>query len=381
MPSRCASSSAVRIISPAMPRERCSGATATALIPAHGTARPPNQCTHREDPEPRDDVLSAADDAEVAHPEPLGPGSRTVRRNAQRQGGDRTETAHLAGVGDGDVEVDGHPGIIASGGGLTPRGRPRRRRRRRGRGPDRSRRAPCLPGGDVEPARPRAQRVRPHLHDDVRLGAERLDGDDLPGLARSRRGPRARDGRPPRASTAARLLDAADGTAPATSTSPSTRAGRRFMRGEPRKAPTKDVAGPLVDLARRRQLQELARAHDGDAVGQRHRLDVVVGDVERGRAEAPDELADLEADVAAERGVEVRERLVEEEDPRLAHDGPAHRDALPLAARRALPGAGRAASRCAAGPPPRRPRVRAARAATPRIRSGNSRISRAVICG
>ena len=42
---------------------------------------------------------------------------------------------------------------------------------------------------------------------------------------------------------------------------------------------------------------------------------------------------DLGAHLGAQLGVEIGERLVEQEDLRLAHDGPAHGDALALAAR------------------------------------------------
>ena len=42
--------------------------------------------------------------------------------------------------------------------------------------------------------------------------------------------------------------------------------------------------------------------------------------------------ADLAAHLHAQLGVEVRERLVEQEHLRVAHDGAAHGDALPLAA-------------------------------------------------
>ena len=47
----------------------------------------------------------------------------------------------------------------------------------------------------------------------------------------------------------------------------------------------------------------------------------------------PMQLLDLEAHLHAELGVEVRQRLVEQEHRRLAHDRPAHRDALALPAR------------------------------------------------
>ena len=72
--------------------------------------------------------------------------------------------------------------------------------------------------------------------------------------------------------------------------------------------------------------------HDGDARGERHRLDLVVGDVDRRLAEALVELLDLGPHVDAQLGVEIGERLVEQEQLRIAHQRPAHRDALALAA-------------------------------------------------
>ena len=52
----------------------------------------------------------------------------------------------------------------------------------------------------------------------------------------------------------------------------------------------------LVELARGRHLEELAVAQDGDPVGEGHRLDVVVGDVQNRRAERADEGRELAAD-------------------------------------------------------------------------------------
>ena len=71
--------------------------------------------------------------------------------------------------------------------------------------------------------------------------------------------------------------------------------------------------------------------HD-DLVGERHRLDLVVGDVDHRRRQLLVELGELEPHLHAELGVEVGERLVEEEDLRVAHQRPADRDALALAA-------------------------------------------------
>ena len=64
----------------------------------------------------------------------------------------------------------------------------------------------------------------------------------------------------------------------------------------------------------------------------RHRLDLVVGHVDDGRLEALVEPRDLGAGLDAQLGVEVGERLVHQEDGRLADDRPTERDALALAA-------------------------------------------------
>ena len=64
----------------------------------------------------------------------------------------------------------------------------------------------------------------------------------------------------------------------------------------------------------------------------RHGLDLVVGDVDDRRPEPLVEAGDLGAGLDAQLGVEVRERLVHEEDRGLADDRPAERDALALAA-------------------------------------------------
>ena len=55
-------------------------------------------------------------------------------------------------------------------------------------------------------------------------------------------------------------------------------------------------------------------------------------DVDGGRAQAALELANLGPRGDAELGVEVAERLIEEKRHRVAHDGPADRHALALAA-------------------------------------------------
>ena len=98
-------------------------------------------------------------------------------------------------------------------------------------------------------------------------------------------------------------------------------------------AADEEVHGPVVQLLRLGHLLQLALAHHGDAVAHRHRLDLVVRDVDGRRAEVVLELLDLRARLHAQLRVEVGERLVHQERGRLAHDRAAHRDALPLAAR------------------------------------------------
>jgi hypothetical protein len=73
-------------------------------------------------------------------------------------------------------------------------------------------------------------------------------------------------------------------------------------------------------------------AEDRDAVAERHRLDLVMGDVDGRHAEARLQLGDVRAHLDAQLRVEVGERLVHQEHLRLAHDRTPHRHALALAA-------------------------------------------------
>ena len=92
------------------------------------------------------------------------------------------------------------------------------------------------------------------------------------------------------------------------------------------------VRGPVEDDLWIARLLQQAAAHDGDAVAHRHRLDLVVRDVDRRHAQLALDARDLGAHLHAQACVEVREGLVHQEDPWLAHDRAAHRDALALAA-------------------------------------------------
>ena len=93
-----------------------------------------------------------------------------------------------------------------------------------------------------------------------------------------------------------------------------------------------EVRRTLVQALRRVELLQQPPAHDRDAVAHRHRLDLVVRDVHRRDRELPLDARDLGAHLHAQLRVEVRERLVHQEDLRLAHDRASHRHALALAA-------------------------------------------------
>jgi hypothetical protein len=93
------------------------------------------------------------------------------------------------------------------------------------------------------------------------------------------------------------------------------------------------AGGVAVKLHRRADLLDPALGHDDDPVGEAHRLHLVVGDEDEGGAEARVKVLQFGAQLGAQFGVEVRQRLVEEEHGRLAHDGAAHGDALALPAR------------------------------------------------
>ena len=93
------------------------------------------------------------------------------------------------------------------------------------------------------------------------------------------------------------------------------------------------VGGAAVEVQRRADLLDHPGPQHHDLVGQRHGLDLVMRDIDHGGAELPVQLGDLEPRADAQRGVEVRQGFVEQEQPRLAHDRAADGDALALPAR------------------------------------------------
>ena len=87
-----------------------------------------------------------------------------------------------------------------------------------------------------------------------------------------------------------------------------------------------------IDVLRRADLPDAALVDDRDPVGQRERLRLVVGHVDGRDADLALQALELAAHLLAQLGVEVGQRLVEQQEPRLVHDGAGERHALLLAA-------------------------------------------------
>src|SRR5690348_268233 len=98
-------------------------------------------------------------------------------------------------------------------------------------------------------------------------------------------------------------------------------------RDEPRMRAIEQVFG-------RADLLDPPTVHHDDPVGHRHRFDLVVRDVDRRVPIFVVQAADLEAHLAAEVRVEVRQRLVEQQDAGIGRERARERDALLLAARK-----------------------------------------------
>ena len=112
------------------------------------------------------------------------------------------------------------------------------------------------------------------------------------------------------------------------------RAARRqeVHRGAAEEAGYEHRARPVVDLERRAGLEDLAAIHHGDTVAHGHGLDLVVGDVDRGRGDPVVQPTQLLAHQLAELGVERAQRLVHQEGLGPADDRAAQRDPLAVAA-------------------------------------------------
>ena len=92
----------------------------------------------------------------------------------------------------------------------------------------------------------------------------------------------------------------------------------------------------VVQLQRRANLRNAASVEHHDLVGQSHGLDLVVGDIDHRCLEALVQARDFDTHLHAEEGVQVGQRLVEQEHLGFANHGAPDRDALALAAGQVL---------------------------------------------
>ena len=102
-------------------------------------------------------------------------------------------------------------------------------------------------------------------------------------------------------------------------------------------------AWPVVEIVGGAGLRHPPGLQHGDSIGDHHRLRLVVRDVERRDAERLVQAPDLEAHLLAQVGVEIGQRLVQQQDLGLDDQRARHRDALLLATRQ-LPGVPRLVS-------------------------------------
>ena len=100
----------------------------------------------------------------------------------------------------------------------------------------------------------------------------------------------------------------------------------------PRKRHDEAVGRALVELARGADLLDAALVQDDDAVGDVHRLLLVVGDQHGGDVDLVVQAAQPRAQLGADLGVEGAEGLVEQQHPRLDRQRARERHALALAA-------------------------------------------------
>ena len=78
--------------------------------------------------------------------------------------------------------------------------------------------------------------------------------------------------------------------------------------------------------------------HHHDLVAHLHRLQLIMGDIDRGRPHPVMQGAQLFGHMLAELGIQRAKRFVHEERLRVAHNRPTQRHALPITARQAANG-------------------------------------------
>ena len=94
-------------------------------------------------------------------------------------------------------------------------------------------------------------------------------------------------------------------------------AGEEIHLGRADEAGDEEIVGIVVKLEWRADLFDHTVAQDDDAVGQRHRFDLIVGDVDHRGVEFAMQPRQLDTHVYAQLGIEIGKRLVEQEDLRV----------------------------------------------------------------
>ena len=123
------------------------------------------------------------------------------------------------------------------------------------------------------------------------------------------------------------------GAEPRAAVRPHDLAGEQVHRRRAEEIGDEGVDRIGIDVHRRSDLHDFARAHDHDAVGERHRLLLVVGHEDEGALERLVQPVAFGAQLAPQLGIEARERLVEQEGRGLRDQRARQRHPLRLAAR------------------------------------------------
>jgi hypothetical protein len=105
-----------------------------------------------------------------------------------------------------------------------------------------------------------------------------------------------------------------------------------ITRGRADERGNEEIVRPAIEDLRTVALQDVAVPHDRDALPERHRFRLIVRHVHGGDAEPLVQLGERRTHADAKLGIEVRQRLVQQERLRLANDRASHRNPLPLAA-------------------------------------------------
>ncbi len=110
------------------------------------------------------------------------------------------------------------------------------------------------------------------------------------------------------------------------------RAAQHVHRRAAEETGHEQVGRPVVQRHRRVDLLDDAVLQHHDALAQGHRFDLVMRHVDHGGAQLAVQLRDLGTHAVAQLGIQVGQRLVQQEHRRLAHQRTAQRHALALAA-------------------------------------------------